>query len=235
MKRVFLALLLILGMATGSQAGYMLTWDIDYLSHTDYTTMSNTPFTASRSMSFYLPSEPALSRLAYGQTSSTHRHEGYKYYGVDIPYNAGLLYNVGPGVHASEGGLFSIAAFEEFASGDTWVNIRFESWGQSGVWPDVISGREIMMGERYDTASYQAGVEYGDLFSYLSVGDVFYGSEGEYETNGVSYTPGSGAYFFNATLSSIDEVPDGVVPEPSTFLLIAVGLVGLVGMRKKFA
>jgi len=231
MRQLLLALLLTFVTVSSAQAGTTLTWELTYQANSDV-----------ESYSFYLPNESDLSQGRKGSFEWSDRISTHNsYLGLAMPM-PDVLTGLASGpsmVPESPFGMVWLDSSSVLAYG-LWLDeysLEFSTneWFRDGE--ELYGSQYITLRKKY-YREYRASVEYDDIWGLLHVGDVFEGEANEELTynNPYSRDPRSGSYDFTAKLMAItpDQTPVPT-PEPSTFLLIGVGLLGLLGVRKKFA
>jgi hypothetical protein len=232
MKKLLLALLFTFVTVSTAQAGTTLSWEITYPESTDV-----------ESYSFYLPNESDLSqgRQGYFEWSdriSTHN----SYLGLAMPMPGvltGLAFSDPSMVPDSSFGMVWLDS-SSILEDEVWRGEYSLEFSTSELFrddEDRYGSQHIALRKKYDR-EYSASVGYDDIWGLLQVGDVFEGEASEELTyyNPYSRDPRGGTYNFTAKLVAIGQDQSPVpTPEPSSFLLIGMGLLVLFGVRKKVA
>jgi len=236
MKRIMIAFLLTVFFAGTAHAGYMLTWSLQYFSKADGGTGETTAVDFTGAYSFYLPSETELTagpRLV--QDTGSVRRNVISYKPLNLPFNSELFNGVAPDtLDTSKSGL-TLLSYDDYSGTSSVVPFASVSFTRRDSGEDAESGVGYARGIEFYTnyfESYFEEIDYFDMMGLLTVGDVFMGTEYEYamDENGVAMEGGL-RYYFTATLTGMDSTTP--IPEPSTFLLIGTGLLGLIVMRRK--
>jgi hypothetical protein len=188
--------------------------------------------------SFYLPSEDDLIAIYeswYMEGSSSEEQyvlSGYNYTGIDIQMPTDYFSGITPVDMDNISGFYiiSISDIVDSVVLPPEKNIigfaHVESLSEYGY-----SAHRDFRFEKYYNYT-DPSPQYEDILDLMAVGDVFRGELTEFEWimgggNG-SYTEGSREFEFLATLTSMTSDSPVPTPEPSTFLLLAVGLFGLI-------
>ncbi|SCX98328.1 PEP-CTERM sorting domain-containing protein [Desulfoluna spongiiphila] len=140
------------------------------------------------------------------------------------------------GYFAWTGGLGQIDSIDQDSSQDEWsitvaedssmaVATAWDAFAPGDEFAFYVDGAEVAWDETYvDGSGYFHGL-YNDLF--LTAGTHTLTFFVTAMADGFDY---GGAY---AEFSAVEPVSGAPVPEPATFFLLAIGLLGVMGLRKK--